>query len=68
MIVEYKAPTVQINQDVFDQIARYNMSLNVPWLIVSNGMQHFCCRIDRERGIYSFLNDVPDYGELRGEG
>jgi hypothetical protein len=64
MIVEYKAPTVQITQDTFDQIARYNRSLNVPWLIVSNGMQHFCCRIDREKGEYVFLKEIPNYEQI----
>jgi predicted type IV restriction endonuclease len=65
MIVEYKAPSVQINQETFDQIARYNMSLNVPWLIVSNGLQHFCCRIDREKGEYVFLKEIPDYEDIK---
>jgi predicted type IV restriction endonuclease len=64
MIIEYKAPSVVINQTIFDQIARYNMSLRVPWLIVSNGLQHFCCHIDKEKGEYSFLKDIPPYEEL----
>jgi predicted type IV restriction endonuclease len=63
MIVEYKAPTVTINQKTFDQIAQYNMSLQVPWLIVSNGLQHYCCHIN-ETGTFSFVKDVPEYGCL----
>ena len=46
MIVEYKAPEIEITQKVFDQITRYNMVLKVDYLIVSNGLQHYCCRID----------------------
>jgi len=64
MIIEYKAPTVAITQKVFDQICRYNITLRVPYLIVSNGLQHYCCRIDYEKGTCSFLADVPDYRVL----
>lgn len=64
MIIEYKAPSVAIKQETFDQIARYNMSLNVPWLVVSNGMQHFCCRIDKENKTFRFVKEIPEYGEL----
>ena len=64
MIIEYKAPSVVINQQTFDQIARYNMKLQVPWLIISNGLQHYCCCIDKEKGEYSFLKDIPLYNEL----
>lgn len=63
MIIEYKAPSVSINQETFDQIARYNIALNVPWLIVSNGLQHFCCRIDRVKNEYVFCKEIPDYKE-----
>ncbi|MDR3217690.1 MAG: type I restriction enzyme HsdR N-terminal domain-containing protein [Dysgonamonadaceae bacterium] len=65
MIVEYKSPSVQVKQETFDQIARYNMSLNVPWLIVSNGIRHFCCKINKERDGYVFLKDIPDYEEVK---
>lgn len=64
MIMEYKAPTVAITQAVFDQIAAYNILLHVDYLVVSNGMQHFCCKIDYEQRRYTFLKDIPDYKEL----
>jgi predicted type IV restriction endonuclease len=64
MIIEYKAPHIEITQAVFDQITRYNMVLKVDYLIVSNGMQHYCCKIDYERNSYSFLHDIPDYKAL----
>jgi hypothetical protein len=60
MIIEYKAPSVPVSQKTFDQIVRYNSSLNVPWLIVSNGIQHYCCRID-ETGRTVFLKEIPEY-------
>lgn len=65
MIVEYKAPTVEITQRVFDQIARYNMVLSARWLVVSNGLRHFCCRLDAARGSYSFVSDIPRFEEAQ---
>ena len=64
MIVEYKRPTVAITQKTFDQIVRYNMVLRARYLIVSNGINHYCCRIDYEQEKYSFLEDVPCYSDL----
>ena len=64
MIVEYKAPHVPITQAVFDQITRYNMVLKVEYLIVSNGMRHYCCKIDYNTMQYTFLPDIPAYTDL----
>ena len=64
MMIEYKAPHIEITQSVFEQITRYNMVLKVDYLIVSNGMQHFCCRMDYPSGKYIFLEDIPDYPQL----
>lgn len=64
MIIEYKAPHIPITQKVFDQIGRYNLVFRVDYLIVSNGLSHYCCRMDYEHGTYEFLTDVPDYGAL----
>ena len=64
MIVEYKAPNIEITQAVFDQITRYNMVLKVEYLIVSNGMRHYCCKIDYNAMQYTFLPDIPSYTEL----
>ena len=67
LIVEYKAPEVEITQRTFDQISRYNMQLRVEWLVVSNGLQHFCCHIDYEHNSYRFLPEVPTYAQVIGE-
>ncbi|MDR1004764.1 MAG: type I restriction enzyme HsdR N-terminal domain-containing protein [Prevotellaceae bacterium] len=64
MIVEYKAPEVEITQAVFDQITRYNRVLRVDYLIVSNGINHYCCRMDYGENRYTFLPDIPLYTEL----
>ena len=64
MIVEYKAPSVVLQQKTFDQISVYNLLLHVDYLVISNGLQHYCCRMDYERQSYTFLQDFPDYGSL----
>ena len=64
MIVEYKAPQIEITQAVFDQIVRYNMALHVDYLAVSNGLTHYCCRIDYSSSSYAFLPEIPDYSSL----
>lgn len=64
MIVEYKSPEVGITQKVFNQITRYNIVLKVDYLIVTNGLQHYCCRMNYEQGNYTFLQDIPDYQSL----
>lgn len=63
VVVEYKAATVIVTQKVFDQIARYNSVYNAPYIIVSNGLTHFCARYNAGDG-YSFLTDIPTYSSL----
>lgn len=62
-IVEYKAPHVAVTQKVFDQIARYNSVLQASYLIVSNGLAHYCCRYNGAG--YEFLRDIPKFGQLK---
>ena len=64
VIVEYKAPTINITQKTFDQIVRYNMVLKARYLMVSNGMTHYCCEIDYEKNNYRFLEEIPCYQDL----
>ncbi len=61
IIVECKSSNVKITQDTFDQIARYNLKLNAIYLIVTNGLQHFYCKMDHQKMKYVFLKEVPDY-------
>lgn len=63
MIIEYKAPSVALTQKVFDQVWRYNTVMRVEWLIVSNGLQHIVCHLDKEKGTYRFLSEVPEFTE-----
>jgi hypothetical protein len=59
LMVECKAPEVKITQDVFDQIARYNIVFKVKYLVVTNGLQHFCCMMDYENTTYQYLEQIP---------
>ncbi|MEG1617669.1 MAG: type I restriction enzyme HsdR N-terminal domain-containing protein [Bacteroidales bacterium] len=64
VIVEYKAPSVKITQEVFDQIVRYNMVMKVKYLIVTNGLSHYCCEIDYTKQSYIFLKEIPIFTDL----
>ncbi|RKD85951.1 type I restriction enzyme HsdR N-terminal domain-containing protein [Mangrovibacterium diazotrophicum] len=64
LIVEFKAPEVKITQKTFDQIARYNLTFKVPFLIISNGLEHYCCQVDFESKNYQFFRDIPVYADL----
>ena len=61
-VVEYKRPDVAVSAKVFDQIARYNGVLNAPFLIVSNGLRHYCARYTASG--YIFLRDIPSYDAM----
>ena len=67
LLVECKAPRVSIKQDAFDQCARYNIVLEAPYLVVTNGQTHYACAIDFENQTYSFLDDLPPYDQLLPE-
>ncbi len=64
MIIECKAAHVSISQDVFDQVARYNFSFGVPFLVVTNGLQHFCMLRDAASEQWVALNDIPHFHDI----
>ncbi len=61
LLVECKAPSVAINQTVFDQIARYNLSAKSQYLMMTNGLTHVFCQMDYQAKTYHFLSDLPAY-------
>jgi hypothetical protein len=61
ILVECKAPVVKISQSTFDQIARYNMTLKAEYLMVTNGLNHYFCKMDYENEKYDFLSELPEY-------
>ncbi len=64
MIVECKAADVKINEQVFDQIVSYNMGLKVSYIVVTNGIEHYACRVYPEEKRYEFLYVIPLYEDL----
>jgi len=64
LIAECKSPDVALNQNVFDQAARYNLPLNVGWLLLTNGLIHYCCRINVAEQKYELVNEIPEYEQL----
>lgn len=66
-IVECKAPDVKITQEVFTQIARYNINVKARFLIVTNGINHYCVKLNRINNKYEFLHEIPNYFEFFSE-
>lgn len=64
VLLEFKSPKVKLDQKVFKQIAVYNLQLKVNYLIVSNGLKHYCCRINHSNNSFDFLADIPNYKQL----
>lgn len=64
VIIEYKAPSIALTQKVFDQISAYNLLLHVDYLMVSNGMENYCCKMDYENKKYLLFKDIPNYKNL----
>lgn len=62
IIVECKAPSVKITQKTFDQIARYNLKTKANFLVTTNGLEHYFCKLDSQNKQYIFLEDIPSYG------
>lgn len=64
MIVECKSYDLSLDDAVFEQIATYNMKYNVPFLVVTNGMHHYACRLGAGSARPVYLNVIPLYEEL----
>jgi hypothetical protein len=64
LLVECKAADVKISQEVFDQAAGYCLHLHIPYLVLSNGIEHYACQMNWQDKKYDFLDDIPDFSEL----
>lgn len=65
MIIECKASKVKLTQSTLDQVARYNITLKVPFLLITNGLQHYCCKIRLSDGTINMLETIPEYQDLK---
>ncbi len=65
LVVECKAPEVKLDEQVFDQIVCYNMNLLVPFMVVTNGLTHYCSAYDHKAGNYTFMDYIPYYNDLQ---
>lgn len=61
LLVECKAPHINISQSTFDQIARYNFKLNASYLMVTNGLDHYMCQMNFQEEKYLFLKEIPEF-------
>lgn len=64
VLIEFKGPEIELKQSVFEQISIYNIKLKVNYLIVSNGITHYCCYVDHENSEIKFMKDIPTYKEI----
>jgi hypothetical protein len=65
VLIECKAARIELDASVFDQAARYNLSLKVPYLVITNGMKHYCAEVSVESKSISYLNNIPTYKEVK---
>ena len=65
VLIECKAARIELDASVFDQAARYNLSLKVPYLVITNGMKHYCAEVSVESKAISYLNNIPTYKEVK---
>ncbi len=65
VIVECKAPKIQITEDTFYQIAKYAHVLNAPLLILTNGLEHYCALINSSKNELTYLEKIPEYSALQ---
>ena len=64
LIIELKAPNVPISQATFDQVAVYNAKLKVNYFMISNGIEHYCCKVNTETARYEFFSEIPNFSSI----
>ena len=64
MLIECKAPEIAVNQNTFDQISAYNLSVLARYLLISNGIKHYCCKLNESGNSFDFLDEIPFYNSL----
>lgn len=64
MIIECKSANIILSQDTFIQAASYNSGFKCQYMVITNGLSHFCCKIDSEGQLFTFMDQIPHYSEL----
>jgi hypothetical protein len=59
LLVECKAPSIRLQTETFSQAAAYNLHWKVPYLVITNGLQHYCAKVDFESGNIEMMADIP---------
>jgi hypothetical protein len=67
LLIECKAPSVKIKQNTFDQTLAYNHTIKANYILVTNGIRHYCGKINVETKKFDFLEDIPVYSDLSGD-
>ena len=65
LMIECKSPEIKIGQNTFEQVSVYNIAFKVKYLIITNGLQHYCCVVDFKNKSVDFLKEIPDYERIR---
>lgn len=60
LLVECKAPNISVTQETLNQAARYNLVMNVPYLLITNGLKHYCLEVLPD-GASRYLSEIPDF-------
>jgi len=67
LLAECKAPGVNISESTFDQAARYNLLLKAEYFLITNGIEHYSCRLDYEAGCYIFIEEIPEFKPFQAQ-
>ena len=62
ILIECKSPKIKLNQKSLDQLVVYNMELNAPYLMLSNGLKHIF--INYQNSNFEIIENIPLYNNL----
>ena len=65
ILIECKSPSVKINQNTFDQIIQYNLKLKCPYLMITNGLNHYVCSVNQNEKRIEFIDSIPFYSNQK---
>lgn len=63
VLVECKSYEVALTTKVFDQLSVYNQAIKARYLVITNGLKHYCCCINYHTNSYRFQSQLPEFEE-----